>query len=193
MPETKAVPALLRALNSAPCWTRPADGPISRASLPGYGISRPTVSIVLRSLLDDGLVRRRSTTRAAHLRHEADPEAAVVIGVDFGSRAVRTALCDPPAEFARGIRAGSGRMDRACQAREQTSRRLPRTPAVVSPADGRARRRPAGPQALTCASAPGAGPSRARDARNDVNLARSPSNDVESPRRGTRAPASGRQ
>src|SRR5437868_6100552 len=100
MTEAKAVPALLRALNErAVLEAVRSDGPISRAEVARRtGISRPTVSVVLRSLLEDGLVRE-----AAHdpdgphygaVYYEPDPEAALVLGVDFGARAVRTALCD---------------------------------------------------------------------------------------------------
>jgi DNA-binding transcriptional ArsR family regulator len=98
--ETKAVPALLRALNERTVLDAVrASGPVSRAEVArSTGISRPTVSLVLHALLEDGLVRE--TTQDPGRPHygavyyEADPEAALVIGVDFGSRAVRTALCD---------------------------------------------------------------------------------------------------
>jgi predicted NBD/HSP70 family sugar kinase len=107
MTETKAVPALLRTLNErAVLDTVRTTGPISRAEVARQtGISRPTVSLVLRSLLEDGLVRETAhDAEGPHygaVYYEADREAAVVLGVDFGSRAVRTALCD----LSSGVRA----------------------------------------------------------------------------------------
>src|SRR5205823_12386182 len=96
--ETKAVPALLRALNERTVLDAVrVSGPISRAEVARQtGISRPTVSLVLRSLVEDGLVREiehdpeRPHYGATY--YEADPEAAVVLGVDFGARAVRTEI-----------------------------------------------------------------------------------------------------
>src|ERR1700758_5476966 len=100
MTETKAVPGLLRALNERTVLeTVRAEGPISRAEVARRtGISRPTVSLVLRSLLEDGLVRESDHDpdgpHYGAVYYEGDPEAALVLGVDFGARAVRTALCD---------------------------------------------------------------------------------------------------
>ena len=100
MTETKAVPALLRALNERTVLDAVrTEGPISRAEVARKtGISRPTVSLVLRSLLEDGLVRETAHDpdgpHYGAVYYEADPEAAVVLGVDFGARAVRAALCD---------------------------------------------------------------------------------------------------
>src|SRR5436305_14430032 len=101
MTETKAVPALLRVLNERTVLdTVRAEGPISRAELARRtGISRPTVSLVLRSLVEDGLVREAEHDpdgpHYGAVYYEADPEVALVLGVDFGSRAVRSALCHP--------------------------------------------------------------------------------------------------
>ena len=98
MTETKAVPGLLRALNERTVLDAVrTEGPISRAEVARKtGISRPTVSIVLRSLLEDGLVRETTHDpdgpHYGAVYYEADPEAAVVLGVDFGARAVRAAL-----------------------------------------------------------------------------------------------------
>jgi uncharacterized membrane protein len=57
--EAKAVPALLRALNERTVLDAVREsGPISRAEVARQtGISRPTVSLVLRALVEDGLVR----------------------------------------------------------------------------------------------------------------------------------------
>src|ERR1044071_6168852 len=98
--EAKAVPALLRALNERTVLDAVRSaGPISRAEVARQtGISRPTVSLVLRSLLEDGLVREtehapdRPPYGATY--YEAHAEAAVILGVDFGARSVRTAICD---------------------------------------------------------------------------------------------------
>jgi predicted NBD/HSP70 family sugar kinase len=159
MTETKAVPALLRALNERTVLNAVrADGPMSRAEVARRtGISRPTVSLVLRSLLDDGLVRETEHDPGGPhygaVYYEADPEAAVVLGVDFGSRAVRTALCD----LAGGVRAreeirSRGSVEERIDALASSVRSLLRTsklpgdllenavvalPAVVSPTDGR--------------------------------------------------------
>src|ERR671939_337577 len=90
--ETRAVPALLRALNERTVLDAVrASGPISRAEVARQtGISRPTVSLVLRSLVADGLVRETELDpdqpHYGARYYEADPEAAVVLGIDFGAR-----------------------------------------------------------------------------------------------------------
>jgi predicted NBD/HSP70 family sugar kinase len=156
--ETKAVPALLRALNERTVLDAVrASGPISRAEVARLtGISRPTVSLVLRSLLEDGLVREtahdpdRSHYGATY--YEAHPEAAVVLGVDFGSRAVRTAVSDLNGQVrAREELRSRGSVEERIEALAGTAQSLLRTsklapdllenavvalPAVVSPADG---------------------------------------------------------
>jgi predicted NBD/HSP70 family sugar kinase len=76
-----------------------ADPPISRAEISRRaGISKPTVSLALQSLLAAGLVRE-----AAHepggpsygaVFFEPVPEAALVLGLDLGARFLRGALCD---------------------------------------------------------------------------------------------------
>jgi predicted NBD/HSP70 family sugar kinase len=159
MTETKAVPALLRALNERTVLdTVRADGPISRAELARRtGISRPTVSLVLRSLVEDGLVRETEhDADGPHygaVYYEADPEVAVVLGVDFGSRAVRAALCDlGGAVRAREEIRSRGSVEERIEALASSVQSLLRTsklpgdllenavvalPAVVSPIDGR--------------------------------------------------------
>lgn len=194
MTEAKAVPALLRALNERTVLDAVREsGPVSRAEVARQtGISRPTVSLVLRSLLEDGLVRE-----AAHdpdgphygaVYYEAHPEAAVVLGVDFGAGAVRTALCDLAGEVrAREEIRSRGSVDERIEALASTVRSLLRTsklpadlleyavvalPAVVSPADG----------SVSSADLPGLGPGDFRERlehalrapvalENDVNLA----------------------
>jgi predicted NBD/HSP70 family sugar kinase len=194
MTETKAIPALLRVMNERTVLeTLRASGPISRAEVARRtGISRPTVSLVLRTLLEDGLVREteREPGRPHYgaVYYEADPEAALVLGVDFGSRAVRAALCDLGGEVrAREEMRSSGSVEERIAALASTCRSLLRRtrlpgdllenavvalPAVVSPADG----------SVSAADLPGLG---VRDLReqleralrapvtleNDVNLA----------------------
>jgi predicted NBD/HSP70 family sugar kinase len=158
MTETKAVPALLRAMNERTVLeTLRACGPISRAEVARQtGISRPTVSLVLRTLLEDGLVRETELeTGRPHygaVYYEADPEAALVLGVDFGSRAVRVALCDLAGEVrAREEMRSSGSVEERIDVLASSCRSLLRRtklpgdllenavvalPAVVSPADG---------------------------------------------------------
>jgi predicted NBD/HSP70 family sugar kinase len=111
------------------------------------------VSLVLRSLLDDGLVREAvhdpDRPHYGAVYYEADPEAAVVLGVDFGARAVRTALCDLTGEVrAREELRSRGSVEERIDALESSVRSLLRTsklpgdllekavvalPAVVSP------------------------------------------------------------
>ena len=194
MTETKAVPALLRTLNERTVLdTVRTTGPISRAEVARQtGISRPTVSLVLRSLLEDGLVRE--TTHEPDGPHygavyyEADPEAAVVLGVDFGSRVVRTALCDLSGTVrAREELRSRGSVEERIDALASSARSLLRTsklpgdllenavvalPAVVHPTEGR----------VSEADLPGLGASDLREQleralrvpvtlENDVNLA----------------------
>lgn len=158
MADTKAVPALLRALNERTVLDAVrASGPISRAQVARRtGISRPTVSLVLRSLLEDGLVRETEhdpdRPHYGATYYEADPEAAVVLGVDFGARAVRAAICDLNGDVrARAEIRSRGSVDERIELLASRSRSLFRTsklpldllenavvalPAVVSPTDG---------------------------------------------------------
>lgn len=159
MTEAKAVPALLRALNERTVLeVVRADGPISRAEVARRtGISRPTVSLVLRSLLEDGLVRETAhdpdRPHYGAVYYETDPEAAVALGVDFGSRVVRVALCDLAGEVrAREEIRSRGTAEERIAALAGSVRSLLRMgripgdllenavvalPAVVSPIDGR--------------------------------------------------------
>jgi predicted NBD/HSP70 family sugar kinase len=192
--EAKAVPALLRALNERTVLDAVREsGPISRAEVARRtGISRPTVSLVLRSLVEDGLVRETEhETDGPHygaVYYEAHPEAAAVLAVDFGSGAVRTALCDLAGEVrAREEIRSRGSVDERIDALASTARSLLRRsklpadllenavvalPAVVSPADGK----------VSSADLQGLGPGDLRERleqalrvpvalENDVNLA----------------------
>jgi predicted NBD/HSP70 family sugar kinase len=158
MTDTRAVPALLRAMNERTVLeTLRASGPVSRAEVARRtGISRPTISLVLRTLLEDGLVRETELEAGrphyGAVYYEADPEAALVLGVDFGSRSVRAALCDLAGEVrAREEMRSSGPVSERIAALASICRSLQRRtklpgdllenavvalPAVVSPADG---------------------------------------------------------
>jgi predicted NBD/HSP70 family sugar kinase len=192
--EAKAVPALLRALNERTVLDAVREsGPISRAEVARRtGISRPTVSLVLRALVEDGLVRETEHEAGGPhygaVYYEAHPEAAAVLAVDFGARAVRTALCDLDGEVrAREEIRSRGSVEERIDALAGTVRSLLRrsklapdlleyavvaVPAVVSPSDGR----------VSSADLPGLGPGDLRERlekalrvpvaiENDVNLA----------------------
>jgi predicted NBD/HSP70 family sugar kinase len=101
MAETgRATPPLLRALNERTVLEAiRAESPISRAEISRRsGISKPTVSLALRSLLDAGLVReaQRGPDGPGYgaVYFEPVAEAAVVLGLDLGARFVRGAVCD---------------------------------------------------------------------------------------------------
>jgi predicted NBD/HSP70 family sugar kinase len=100
MERTRAIPGLLRDLNERTVLDLiRASAPISRAEISRRaGISKPTVSLALRSLVDGGLVREtsqvpgRPTYGAVYF--EPVPEAALVLGFDLGARFLRGALSD---------------------------------------------------------------------------------------------------
>jgi predicted NBD/HSP70 family sugar kinase len=96
----RATPPLLRNLNERTVLEAiRAGAPISRAEISRRsGISKPTVSQALQSLLETGLVRE-ATERpdgpgygAVYFEPVAD--AALVLGLDLGARFVRGAVCD---------------------------------------------------------------------------------------------------
>jgi predicted NBD/HSP70 family sugar kinase len=95
-----AIPPLLKDLNQRTVLeTIRASAPVSRAEISRLvGISKPTVSLAIVSLLDAGLVREAATgpdgpTYGA-VFFEPVPEAALVLGFDLGARFLRGALCD---------------------------------------------------------------------------------------------------
>ena len=105
MPARRATPPLLKDLNERTVleMIRTA-APISRAEISRHaGISKPTVSQALQSLLGAGLVRETA--------HDGDgpsygatffeqvPEAAFVVGLDLGAHFVRGAVCDVGGEI----------------------------------------------------------------------------------------------
>jgi len=95
-----ATPPLLKRLNEETVLrTIRAGAPISRAQISRHaGISKPTVSLALQSLLDAGLVREAATApggpRYGALYFEPVDEAALVLSVDLGARFLRGVLGD---------------------------------------------------------------------------------------------------
>ena len=95
-----ALPPLLKHLNERTVLEAiRASAPISRAEISRRaGISKPTVSLALQSLLDAGLVREASDEpdgpRYGAVFFEPVPEAALVLGLDLGGRFLRGAICD---------------------------------------------------------------------------------------------------
>src|SRR5262245_66230715 len=96
----RATPPLLRALNERTVLDAIREAaPISRAEISRRsGISKPTVSLALRSLLEAGLVREaeRGPDGPGYgaVYFEPVSEAALVLGLDLGARFVRGAVCD---------------------------------------------------------------------------------------------------
>jgi predicted NBD/HSP70 family sugar kinase len=95
-----AIPPLLKDLNERTVLeTIRTEAPISRAEISRrVGISKPTVSLALRSLVDAGLVREAAHDPAGPsygaVFFEPVPDAALVLGFDLGARFVRGAICD---------------------------------------------------------------------------------------------------
>ena len=93
-----AIPPLLKHLNERTVLETIREGaPISRAEISRRaGISKPTVSLALRSLLAAGLVRETSHDpgRPSYgaVYFEPRPDAAFVLGFDLGARFVRGAI-----------------------------------------------------------------------------------------------------
>lgn len=95
-----AIPPLLKSLNERTVLETIRTGaPISRAEISRRaGISKPTVSLALQSLLDAGLVREADHDPGGPsygaVFFEPVPEAALVLGLDLGARFLRGAICD---------------------------------------------------------------------------------------------------
>jgi predicted NBD/HSP70 family sugar kinase len=96
----RATPPLLKRLNERTVLeTIRAEAPISRAEISRRaGISKPTVSLALQSLLAAGLVREAAPApgRPSYgaVFFEPVPDAAFVLGLDLGARFLRGAICD---------------------------------------------------------------------------------------------------
>src|SRR2546421_8620769 len=105
MATTRATPPLLKNLNERTVLeTIRAASPISRAEISRRAdISKPTVSIALRSLEDAGLVREAPQgpdgPSYGAVFFEPVPDAAFVVGLDLGSRFLRGAVCDLAGEI----------------------------------------------------------------------------------------------
>src|SRR6187455_3513438 len=95
-----AIPPLLKHLNERTVFEAIRSGaPISRAEISRRaGISKPTVSLALQSLLDAGLVREVDHDPGGPsfgaVFFEPVPDAALVLGLDLGARFARGAVCD---------------------------------------------------------------------------------------------------
>jgi predicted NBD/HSP70 family sugar kinase len=100
MARPRATPPLLKDLNERTVLeTIRSEAPISRAEISRRaGISKPTVSLALESLVAAGLVREADHDPAGpHYGarfFEQVPEAAFVLGLDLGARFLRGAICD---------------------------------------------------------------------------------------------------
>ena len=100
-----ATPPLLKHLNERTVLEAiRAGAPISRAEISRRaGISKPTVSLALQSLLEAGLVREASVRPGGPsygaVFFEPVPEAAYVLGLDLGARFLRGAVCDLAGEI----------------------------------------------------------------------------------------------
>jgi predicted NBD/HSP70 family sugar kinase len=100
MAVTRATPPLLKNLNERTVLDAIREGaPVSRAEISRrVGISKPTVSQALQSLLEAGLVREASDDPGGPsygaVFFEPVPEAALVLGLDLGARFLRGAICD---------------------------------------------------------------------------------------------------
>jgi predicted NBD/HSP70 family sugar kinase len=96
----RATPPLLKHLNECTVLEAiRAGAPISRAEISRRaGISKPTVSLALQTLVDAGLVREAargpSGPSYGAVFFEPVPEAAYVLGLDLGARFLRGAVCD---------------------------------------------------------------------------------------------------
>ena len=95
-----AIPPLLKDLNQRTVLeTIRESAPVSRAEISRLvGISKPTVSLAILSLLDAGLIREAAEgpdgPSYGAVFFEPVPEAALVLGFDLGARFLRGAICD---------------------------------------------------------------------------------------------------
>jgi DNA-binding transcriptional ArsR family regulator len=98
--KTSAVPGLLKQINEREVLeTIRAAAPISRAEISRRaGISKPTVSLALQSLLEAGLVQEAARPPDGPgygaVYFEPLVEAAFALAFDLGARFVRGAICD---------------------------------------------------------------------------------------------------
>jgi predicted NBD/HSP70 family sugar kinase len=96
----RATPPLLKQLNERAVLDAIREGaPISRAEIARRtGISKPTVSLALRTLLESGVVRETAPDPGrphyGAVFFEPVHEAALVLGLDIGARFLRGAISD---------------------------------------------------------------------------------------------------
>jgi predicted NBD/HSP70 family sugar kinase len=131
---SSATPPLLRHLNERTVLETVRErAPISRAEISrSAGISKPTVSAALQSLLGAGLVREAEAVdglRYGATFFEAVPDAALALGLDLGARFFRGAVCD---------------LSGAVLARQDVELARAQVPAVLDLASGLRRRLVAG-------------------------------------------------
>ena len=113
-----AIPPLLKDLNERTVLETIRDGaPISRAEISRRaGISKPTVSLALQSLLEAGLVREADHDpdgpSYGAVFFEPVPDVALVLGLDLGARFLRGAICDLSGRGPRAARRGARRTRR---------------------------------------------------------------------------------
>src|SRR5262245_59872929 len=99
-PPRRATPPLLKDLNERTVLEAiRAGAPVSRAEISRrVGISKPTVSLALQSLVDAALVRETEHEPGGPsygaVYFEPVPDAALVLGLDLGARFLRGAICD---------------------------------------------------------------------------------------------------
>ena len=128
----RATPPLLKHLNERTVLeTIRAGAPISRAEISRRaGISKPTVSLALQTLVDAGLVREAargpSGPSYGAVFFEPIPEAAFVLGLDLGTRFLRGAVCDLAGEVRarQDVELRGADADRALQVIEALRRSL---------------------------------------------------------------------
>jgi predicted NBD/HSP70 family sugar kinase len=100
MTQSRAIPPLLKNLNERTVLDAIRSyAPVSRAEISRrVGISKPTVSLALQTLLDARLVREAEPEgdgpSYGAVFFEPVPDAAFVLGLDVGARFVRGAICD---------------------------------------------------------------------------------------------------
>jgi predicted NBD/HSP70 family sugar kinase len=100
MSQSRATPPLLKHLNERTVLDAIRSyAPVSRAEISRrVGISKPTVSLALQTLLEARLVRETEPDgdgpSYGAVFFEPVPDAAYVLGLDVGARFVRGALCD---------------------------------------------------------------------------------------------------
>jgi predicted NBD/HSP70 family sugar kinase len=104
-PPARATPPLLKDMNERTVLEAIRDGaPVSRAEISRrVGISKPTVSLALQSLVEAGLVREAEHEPGGPsygaVYFEPVRDAALVLGLDLGARFLRGAICDLSGEI----------------------------------------------------------------------------------------------